>query len=585
MNRLSQLLHSRLQQAIAQSFGDDYRQIDPLLRPTQDPKFGDFQSNVAMSLAKRLQRNPREVATDIISAAKLDDICESAQIAGPGFINLRFLPTAISQQLVNLLTDSRLGVNPRETSQTVVVDYSGPNVAKEMHVGHLRSTVIGDAIAQVLAFLGDRVIRQNHIGDWGTQFGMLTEYLIETQWKPSKNTDQSDLNTLYRESKCRFDADPEFAQRSRQRVVALQGGDAQTLQLWRQLVTESRAYISAVYWRLESSMTDADTRGESSYNDLLAPMIDELKQKGLTQQDQGATVVFLDEFCGRDKKPLPLIVQKSDQGFLYATTDLACLRYRIRDLHAERIIYITDARQKQHFAMVFKTAEKVGWLGSTVSAEHVAFGAVLGEDGKPFKTRSGETIRLVALIEEAERRALEIVRQKNPGLGEAEQNDISKAVAIAAIKYADLSGDRVKDYVFSWERMLAMEGNTAPYLQYVYSRVRSIFRKGITQGGGDIKLSDMTEIQLDSLVEKQLGLKILQLDDVLGQVAERLEPHRLCTYLFELATQFNSFYEACPVLKADSLNQTKSRLILCDLTARTIALGLGLLNIRVLEKM
>lgn len=583
MSELSKVLHHRLKQAIVHCFGDDYQQVDPLLRSTPDPKFGDFQSNIAMSLAKRLGRNPREVATEIVAAAKLDDVCESPEIAGPGFINLRLLSAAIAQQLRRISVDERLGIPMRETAETVVVDYSGPNVAKEMHVGHLRSTIIGDAIAHVLEFLGHRLIRQNHLGDWGTQFGMLIQYLIETDWTPGEDSSVSDLNALYKESKVRFDNDVEFAEKSRNRVVALQAGDPQSIQLWQGLVSESRAYISAVYQRLDVSLTDSDIRSESAYNDLLEPMVAELTSKGLAQQDQGATVVFLSEFTGRDDKPLPLIIRKSDQGFLYATTDLACLRYRIQDLHANRLIYVTDARQSQHFAMIFKTAEKAGWLDSGATTEHVPFGSVLGEDGKPFKTRSGETVRLVDLIEEAERRAFEVVTQKNPELDEETQKDIANAVAIGAIKYADLSGDRVKDYVFSWERMLAMEGNTAPYMQYVYTRVRSIFRKGIEQG--NIDLSALTEIDISDPVEKQLSLKLFQLDDVLEKVAQHLEPHRLCTYLFELASQFNSFYEACPVLKAESEIQRQSRLLLCDLTARTIELGLRLLGIRVSERM
>jgi arginyl-tRNA synthetase len=366
-------------------------------------------------------------------------------------------------------------------------------------------------------------------------------------------------------------------------VVALQSGDPQTKQLWQELVSASRTYISAVYQRLGVSMTDNDTRGESTYNALLEPMIAELDSKGLTQQDQGATVVYLDEFTGRDDKPLPLIVRKSDGGFLYATTDLACLQYRINDLNANRLIYVTDARQSQHFAMIFKTAEKAGWMASGANAEHVPFGSVLGEDGKPFKTRSGETVRLVDLIDEAEQRAKNVVKQKNPDLDEATQTNIANAVAIGAIKYADLSGDRVKDYVFSWERMLAMEGNTAPYMQYVYTRVRSIFRKGIEHGGVDSAV--ISELNIDDPVEKQLALKLLQMDEVLEAVARSLEPHRLCTYLFELATQFNRFYEACPVLKAETDLQRQSRLLLCDLTARSIELGLRLLGIRVSEQM
>lgn len=583
MSKLSSLLMTRLQQAIAKGFGEEYATVDPLLRPTADPKFGDFQSNVAMSLCKQLGRNPREVATAIIAAMVCDDLCEPPQIAGPGFINIRLLSDALAQQLLLLAADARLGIQTVKVADTVVVDYSGPNVAKEMHVGHLRSTIIGDALAHVLEFLGQRVIRQNHLGDWGTQFGMLIQYLIETQWSPHADTQLSDLNALYKESKQRFDSEPEFAERSRARVVALQGGEPQSRQWWQDLVMQSRRYIATVYQRLDVSLTDADTRGESAYNDALETTVMELESQGLTQLDEGALVIYLPEFIGRDDKPLPLIIRKSDGAYLYATTDLACLRYRTTELQAKRIIYVTDARQNQHFAMVFKVAEKAGWLRTGATTEHVPFGSVLGEDGKPFKTRSGDTIRLVELIEEAERRAGDIVRQKNPEFTAERQADIANAVAIGAIKYADLCGDRVKDYVFSWSRMLAMEGNTAPYMQYVYTRVRSIFRKGLEQG--DMDITQLKALTLESPAEKQLSLKLLQLEDVLHAVAQRLEPHRLCTYLFELATLFNGFYEHCPVLKADTEIQRHSRLLLCDLTARTLLLGLRLLGIRVVEQM
>lgn len=586
MSDLYSELKNRLQLAIQKSFGDEYRDTDPLLRATQDPKFGDFQANVAMSLAKALKRKPRDIAETICANAQLDDLCDAPEIAGPGFINLRVLPTAIAKQLLTLADNHRLAIENDPHSQTVVVDYSGPNVAKEMHVGHLRSTIIGDAIAKVLEFLGHKVIRQNHLGDWGTQFGMLIEHLIDSGWKLETGKSIGDLNVLYQEAKKRFDADEDFAERARQRVVALQGGDAETRALWQALVSASRQYFSTVYGRLDVSLQDEDARGESSYNDALQNTIEELAQKRLTQKDQGATVVYLPDFVGRDDKPLPLIVQKSDGGYLYATTDLACLRYRIRQLHADRVIYVTDARQSQHFAMVFKTAELAGWLDHNVSLEHVPFGSVLGEDGKPFKTRSGEIVRLIELIEEAERRALKVVSDKNPDLDDQQQHEVAKTVGVGAIKYADLSSDRVKDYVFAWDRMLAMEGNTAPYLQYAYTRVQSIFRKGVEQlETMDISQLHTTHIEIQEPIEKQLALKLFQLESILSQVAERLEPHRLCNYLFELATQFSSFYEACPVLKADTDTSRNTRLLLCELTARTIKLGLNLLGIRVLEKM
>ncbi|KPJ90750.1 MAG: arginyl-tRNA synthetase [Gammaproteobacteria bacterium SG8_11] len=586
MSDLYAVLQTRLQQAICKSFGDTFQDTDPLLRPTQDPKFGDFQANVAMSLAKALQRKPRDIAETICANAELTDLCETPEIAGPGFINLRILPTAIADQLLVLAGNDRLAIENDPHLQTVVVDYSGPNVAKEMHVGHLRSTIIGDAIAKVLEFLGHKVIRQNHLGDWGTQFGMLIEHLIDSGWKLDEGKSIGDLNVLYQESKKRFDADEDFAERARQRVVALQGGDTETRALWQELVKASRNYFSEVYDRLHVSLQDDDARGESSYNETLQDTIEELSNKGLTQKDQGATVVYLPEFVGRDEKPLPLIVQKSDGGYLYATTDLACLRYRIRQLHADRVIYVTDARQSQHFAMVFKTAELAGWVDSKAKLEHVPFGSVLGEDGKPFKTRSGEVVRLIQLIEEAERRALEVVSSKNPDLSVEQQHEVADTVGVGAIKYSDLSNDRVKDYVFSWDRMLAMEGNTAPYLQYAYTRVQSIFRKGMAQlADMDITQLHTTHIEIKEPIERQLALKLFQLQSILHSVAERSEPHRLCNYLFELATLFSSFYEACPVLKAETEISRNSRLLLCELTARTLKLGLNLLGIRVLEKM
>jgi arginyl-tRNA synthetase len=586
MSDLYTALKLKLQQAIQKSFGDEYQDVDPLLRSTQDPKFGDFQANVAMSLAKALKRKPRDIAEAICANAELHNLCEAPEIAGPGFINLRILPSAVADQLLILANNGRLAIDINPHPQTVVVDYSGPNVAKEMHVGHLRSTIIGDAIAKILEFLGHSVIRQNHLGDWGTQFGMLIEHLIDSGWKLEEGKSIGDLNVLYQESKKRFDADEDFAERARQRVVALQSGDSETRALWQALVKASRNYFSEVYERLDVSLQDSDAKGESSYNNTLQETIEELSDKGLTQLDQGATVVYLPEFVGRDDKPLPLIVQKSDGGYLYATTDLACLRYRIKKLHADRVVYVTDARQSQHFAMVFKAAELAGWLDDNVRLEHVPFGSVLGEDGKPFKTRSGEIVRLIQLIEEAERRALEVVSSKNPDLNTEQQQEVANTVGVGAIKYADLSSDRVKDYVFAWDRMLAMEGNTAPYLQYAYTRVQSIFRKGLQQlGNTDISGLHATHIQIKEPIEKQLALKLFQLESILSAVAERLEPHRLCNYLFELATLFSSFYEACPVLKAETETSRNTRLLLCELTARTMKLGLNILGIRVLEKM
>lgn len=586
MSDLHKLIIQKLQLAIQKSFGDQYIDIDPLVRVTQDSKFGDFQANVAMSLAKELRRKPREIAQQICQNANIGQLCEEPEIAGPGFINLRLKPQIIADQLYAFCDDERLGILAIDHPKTIVVDYSGPNVAKEMHVGHLRSTIIGDAISNIFEFLGHHVIRQNHLGDWGTQFGMLIEHLLDLGWKLEDSKGVGDLNTLYQAAKKHFDLDSDFAERSRKRVVALQSGDEKTIALWKALVAESRHYFADVYRQLDIGLQDSDAKGESFYNNLLAPTIAELKQKQLTQQDQDATVIFLADFVGRDDKPLPLIVQKSDGGYLYATTDLACLNYRVNTLHADRLVYVTDARQSQHFAMVFKSAELAGWLRKDTQLEHVPFGSVLGEDGKPFKTRSGEIIRLVELVEEAKRRAKEVVSSKNPDLSDEDKNHIAEIVGIGAIKYADLSGDRVKDYVFSWNRMLSLEGNTAQYLQYAYARVQSIFRNGLQQlPRPDAELSNPDTIKIEHPAEKQLSLKLFQLQSVLEVVSDRLEPHRLCTYLYELATLFSTFYENCPVLKADSKVSFHTRMCLCKLTARTLKLGLSMLGIRVIEKM
>jgi arginyl-tRNA synthetase len=444
-----------------------------------------------------------------------------------------------------------------------------------MHVGHLRSTVIGDAIAHTLAFLGHRVIRQNHLGDWGTQFGMLIEQLLEAG-EPAG----ADLDDLYRAAQARFERDPAFAARARERVVALQAGDPTSLALWRRLVQQSTERFAAVYARLGAALTTADIRPESFYNPLLPDIVAELEAKGLARPSEGALCVFLDGFTRPDGTPLPLMVRKSDGGYLYATTDLAALRYRVEVLRAERLIYVTDARQAQHFAMVFAAARRAGWLPPHVRAEHVPFGTVLGEDGRPFRTRSGDTVRLADLLDEAERRAAALVAEKNPALDAAARARVARAVGIGAIKYADLASDRVKDYVFSWERMLAMEGNTAPYLQYAYARIRSIFRKA-----AGMPPPPAGPLVLGEPAERALVLKLLQLGGVVRAVGETLEPHRLCAYLYDVATAFSTFYERCPVLQAPDSARRASRLWLCELTARTLACGLGLLGIEVLERM
>lgn len=578
MGRLEGLIVGRVRDAIGRAFGAEFADVDPLVRPTQDVKFGDYQANVAMGLGKRLGKNPRVVAQSIIDALNLGGVAANAEIAGPGFINLRLDDAYVAGLTAAAARDPRLGIPTMQEPATVVIDYSGPNVAKEMHVGHLRSSVIGDALARTLAFLGYRVIRQNHLGDWGTQFGMLIEHLME---RGNQLPPDADLTALYREASARDGSDPAFSERARARVVALQSGDAETRRRWEALVALSARQFDAVYKRLDVQLTVDDIRGESAYNDDLPAVIDDLRAADLLRDSNGARCVFLDGFKAKDGTPLPLIVQKSDGGFLYATTDLAALRYRVRRLHAHRIIYLTDARQRQHFQMVFAAARTAGWVPADVELEHIVFGAVLGEDGKPFKTRSGDTVRLAELLDEAEKRAADAFREKTATFDAATQTEIAHAVGIGAIKYADLASDRVKDYVFHWDRMLAMDGNTAPYLQYAYARIRSIGRKAAAEG---VATSPETVFLFEAPAERALALQLLQLDTVIESVARSLEPHHLCGYLYAVATAFSAFYESCPVLQAEPALRA-SRLALCDLTARTLATGLDLLGITVVERM
>jgi arginyl-tRNA synthetase len=448
-----------------------------------------------------------------------------------------------------------------------------------MHVGHLRSTVIGDALARVLEFQGHRVIRQNHVGDWGTQFGMLIEHLLEKQ--SDGEIKLGDLTALYKEAKKRFDAEPDFSERAKNRVVMLQGGDQETLKIWKQLVEQSNQYFASIYQRMAIGLKPEDTRGESFYNEKLSPVMDRLIQDGALAESQGAKVVFVEGFTDREGNPLPMIVQKSDGGYLYATTDLAAAAYRIDELDADRVVYVVGQPQRQHFEMVFATLRKLGWASDNVRLDYVPFGSVLGEDKKMFKTRSGETVRLVDLLDEAEQRAIQVVREKASDLNSQEIEAIGKKVGIGALKYADLSSDRIKDYVFSWERMLALDGNTAPYLINAYVRIASIFRKaelGMADYAAPIKIEDEHE--------KALVLKLLQFAAVVDAVAESLEPHRLCTYLYDLASLFHKFYERCPVLRSDVTEDVRaSRLALCKLTGDTLERGLGLLGIGVVERM
>jgi arginyl-tRNA synthetase len=549
---------------------------DPVLRPSDH---ADFQANGALALAKRLGRNPKELAAHIVGAAALDDLCETVEVSGPGFINLTLSGTFIADQLSALAADPRLGVAEADP-QTVVVDYSGPNVAKEMHVGHLRGTVIGDALSRMLTFVGYDVRRENHIGDWGTPFGMLIEHLVDLGEESAvRELSVGDLDTFYRQARTSFDADEMFRDRSRQRVVLLQSGDEETLRLWRILVAESVRYFDEVYAKLGVLLTDDDIVGESFYNAMLTDVVTDLDALGLLVESDGALCVFPPGFTNRNGDPLPLIVQKSDGGFGYAATDLAGIRDRVTRLGADRILYVVGSPQAQHLEMCFAAATMAGWLHDGQAA-HVSFGSVLDSDRKMFRTRSGERVRLVDLLDEAVERAGAAVAEKNPDIDAASREAVAQMLGIGAIKYADLSTDRARDYVFDWERMLAFEGNTAPYLQYAHARIRSIFRRGHV----DVPPPGQA-LMLTEPAERELALTLLGFAEAVASSLSAWNPSRLCTYLFDLATTFTGFYETCPVLKAPTDEQRASRLALSDLTARVLAQGLGLLGIAAPDQM
>ena len=540
------------------------------------PEYGDYQANGVMGAAKARKMNPRQLATEVVAKLNLEGIASKIEIAGPGFINITLAPAYLAAQVQHALADSRLGV-PQPAMQRVVVDYSSPNLAKEMHVGHLRSTIIGDALARVLRFVGHDVIAQNHVGDWGTQFGMLTAFLIEAEQGGDSHVALADLEDFYRRAKQRFDEDEAFATRAREYVVKLQGGDAQVNVLWQKFLDVSLLHCEAVYEKLGVGLKREDVRGESAYNPDLAVVVKDLQAQGLAVESEGAQVVFLDEFKNKEGQAQAYIVQKQDGGYLYSTTDLAAVRYRVATLKADRVLYVVDARQSLHFQQMFSVSRKAGYAPATLSLEHVGFGVMLGEDGKPFKTRSGGTVKLAELLAEAELRAHALVSEKNPDMPEVERRVIARAVGIGAVKYADLSKNRNSDYVFSWDSMLSFEGNTAPYLQYAYTRIASVFRRA---EGFDAT----APVVLGEEAERQLALALARFADALQSVARETMPHFLCAYLYELAGQFMRFYEACPVLKSEGAVRA-SRLRLCELTARTLKTGLGLLGIEVLEQM
>jgi arginyl-tRNA synthetase len=550
--------------------------VDPVVRRSQH---ADFQADGALPLARRLGRAPRDIAAEVLEHADLAGLVDSAEISGPGFINIHLTNAALEQMLATVNADDRLAVPVADATETVIVDYSAPNVAKEMHVGHLRSTVIGDATTRLLTWLGHDVRRANHVGDWGTPFGMLIEHLLDLgEGEAAHELSVGDLNDFYRAARVKFDNDDAFADRSRLRVVALQSGDETTLRLWRLLVDESEKYFLAVYAKLGVTLTGADFCGESFYNDMLAPVVDELDRLGLLRESDGAQCVFPQGFTGRDGAPHPIIVRKRDGGYGYGATDLAAIRYRTQDLKATRLLYVVGAPQHQHLEMVYQTAREAGWLVEPARATHVGFGQVLGTDGKKLASRAGETIKLADLLDEAVARAAALVGEKNPDLDAEVRAAVAHAVGIGAIKHVDLSSERGKDYVFSWDKMLSFTGDTGAYLQYTYTRIQSIFRKGkITPDrGAAFRLGDPTE--------RALALELLAFPAVVDEVAETLQFHKLTVYLQAVAGAYTAFYENCPVLKAPD-DVRASRLALCDLTGRIIAQGLDLLGIATPSRM
>jgi len=569
------LLEPRVEAALV-ALGPEAVAVGPQLRRS---KVADYQINAAFEVAKQAKRNPRELAADLVAHLDVEDLCTSVEVAGPGYVNLVLRPEVLSQQVLTALADARVGVRPAEVPERIVVDYSAPNVAKEMHVGHLRSTIIGDAIVRLLEFQGHRVVRQNHVGDWGTPFGMLIEHLLDER-SAGRDSTVRELVSFYQAARARFDGDPDFAERARRRVVLLQGGDADTLALWRRLIDVSVEHFSELYAQLGVTLRPDDIAGESRYNDSLASVVADLERAGIAVPSQGAICVFLPGFTGRDGEPVPLMIRKQDGGYTYATTDLAALRYRVQVLGAQRVIYVVGTPQTQHLAMVFETARRAEWVGDGVRLEHVAFGSVLGRDKKMLKTRAGESVRLADLLDEAVARAARVVEEKSPDLDAGTRARIAAAVGIGAVKYADLASDRVKDYVFDWDRMLALDGNTAPYLMYAHTRIRSILRRS---GLSDDQAA-AGPLRIEEPAERALAFELLEFPGVIERTAELLQPHRLCGNLYAVATAFMTFYERCPVLRADEPVRS-SRLALSALTARVLARGLDLLGIEAPEQL
>lgn len=579
MPSLTSVLTDRFAAALTRAFGEDFARRDPVIRSSQ---FADFQANVALPLAKELKSKPRDIAAQIVQNLDLEGVCETPEISGPGFINLTFTPEFLASTLE---AGGAAAAPANDAPQTVAIDYSAPNVAKEMHVGHLRTTVVGDALARTHEFLGNTVIRQNHIGDWGTPFGMLIEHLLDVGVDSDEASEVSENpNAFYQAARAKFDSDDAFATRSRSRVVKLQGGDEETLGLWTTLVGYSREYFNRIYSLLDVTLTDADLAGESTYNDMLAEVCDELEAKGLATISDGALCVFPDGFTGREGEPLPLIIRKSDGGYGYATTDLAAVRNRALNLGVNRALYVVGTPQAMHFEMVFTVARAAGWLPETFSPEHVKIGNVLGSDGKILRTRSGAPLRLAELLEEAVTRAKMTLAESSVDFGPEEADEVARIVGIGAVKYADLSVAHDTSYTFDLDRMLAPIGNTAPYLQYAGARIRSIGRKAEAEGVDATQVANAA-ISLGETAERELALSILGFADVVTEVAAGSTPHRLCTYLFDLAQAFTSFYEQCPVLIAETEELRDSRLRLSAIVLEVLQAGLGVLGIRVPERM
>ena len=553
---------------------------DAMVRQSAKAQFGDYQAHGVMAAAKRLGMAPRQLAEKVLEHLDLGAIASKTEIAGPGFINIFLNPQWVAEQAEAALSDSKLNVSPTLPAQTIVVDYSAPNVAKEMAVHHIRSTVIGDAVVRTLEFLGNNVIRANHLGDWGTQFGMLIAYLEKIQNDENADLALSDAEGFYREAKKCYDEDEEFAVRARGYVVKLQGGDPYCLSMWRKLVDITMEQNQRIYDRLNVSLKSKDVMGESLYNPMLPEIVNDLKARGLAVESEGAQVVYLDEFKNKDGEAMGVIVQKSDGGYLYTTTDIACAKYRWDNFKANRVLYFIDSRQHQHLMQAWAIVRKAGYIPEEMTLEHCAFGMMLGKDGRPFKTRSGGTVKLAELLDEATERAEKLIADKNPDLSDEERAAVVNAVAMGSVKYSDLSKNRTTDYIFDWENMLSFEGNTAPYMQYAYTRVASIFKRaGVdeSQLTGKIVLTDDRE--------KALATKLMQFEEAVYSVVREGEPHLMCAYLYELAGLFSSFYEACPILNSDDQDVRNSRLKLSLLTAKTLKQGLDLLGIQTVDRM